>query len=55
MTFEMFTVMFGESTLSRKQVQLWYNQFKEMKKKMNLDNRQRSDIRYSRNLKVVII
>ena len=28
-TFEMLTVMFGESTMSRTQVQLWYNQFKE--------------------------
>ena len=25
----MFTVAFGESTMSRTQVQLWYNRFKE--------------------------
>ena len=28
-TFEMLTVAFGESTMSRTQVQLWYNRFKE--------------------------
>ena len=28
-TFEMFTVVFGESTMSRTLVQLWYNRFKK--------------------------
>ena len=28
-TFEILTVAFGESTMNRTQVQLWYNQFKE--------------------------
>ena len=28
-TFEMLTVAFGESTMSRTQAQLWYNRFKE--------------------------
>ena len=28
-TFETLTVPFGESTMSRIQVQMWYNRFKE--------------------------
>ena len=28
-TFEMLSVTFAESTMSRTQVQLWYNRFKE--------------------------
>ena len=28
-TFEMLTVAFGESTMSRIQAQLWYSRFKE--------------------------
>ena len=40
----MLTVVFGQSTMSRTQVQLWYKQFKEganieTVKKMILDNR----------------
>ena len=33
----MLTVAFGESTMSRTQVQLWYNQFKEGRKEVNGD------------------
>ena len=48
-TFEILAAAFGESTMSRTQVQLWYNRFKatmkttdkniEAMKKMILDNR----------------
>ena len=31
-TFEMLNVAFNKSTMSRTQVQLWYNQFKEGRK-----------------------
>ena len=34
-TFEMLTVTFGESTMSRTQVQLWYNWFKEGRENIN--------------------
>ena len=34
-TLEMLTVAFGESTMSRTQVQLWYNQFKEGRENVN--------------------
>ena len=34
-TFEMLTVTFGESTMNRTQVQLWYNRFKEGRKDVN--------------------
>ena len=33
----MFTVAFGESTISKTQVQLWYNQFKEGREDVNDD------------------
>ena len=33
----MLTVAFGESTISRTQVQLWYNRFKEGRKDINDD------------------
>ena len=33
----MLTVVFGESTMSRTQVQLWYNQFKEGREDVNDD------------------
>ena len=38
-TFEMLTVAFGESTMSRTQVQLWYNRFKEGREDVNDDAR----------------
>ena len=38
-TFEMLTVAFGKSTMSRTQVQLSYNQFKEGREGVN-DNQQ---------------
>ena len=38
-TFEMLTVGFGESTMSRTQVQLWYNSFKEGRENVNDDAR----------------
>ena len=34
-TFEMLTVAFGKSTMSRTQVQLWYNRFKEGREDIN--------------------
>ena len=34
-TFKMLTVSFGKSTISRTQVQLWYNRFKEGRKDIN--------------------
>ena len=34
-TFEMLTVVFGESTVSRSQVQLWYYRFKEGREDVN--------------------
>ena len=34
----MSTVAFGESTMSRTQVQLWYNRFKEGREEVNDDN-----------------
>ena len=33
----MLTVAFGESTMSRTQVQLWYNRFKEGREDVNDD------------------
>ena len=33
----MLTVAFSESTISRKQVQLWYNRFKEGREEVNDD------------------
>ena len=38
-TFEMLTVVFDESTMSRTQVQLWYNRFKEGRENINGDVR----------------
>ena len=35
----MLTVALGESTMSRKHVQLWYNRFKEGRKDVNGDAR----------------
>ena len=37
--FEVLTVAFGESTMSRTQVQLWYNRFKEGREDINDDAR----------------
>ena len=34
---EMLTVAFGKSTMSRTQVQLWYNRFKESREDVNDD------------------
>ena len=34
-TFEILTVAFGESTISRTQVQLWYNRLKEGREAVN--------------------
>ena len=36
-TFEMLTVAFGKSIMSRTQVQLWYNRFKEDRENVNDD------------------
>ena len=33
----MLTVAFGESTMSRTKVQLWYNRFKESREDVNSD------------------
>ena len=38
-TFEMLTVAFGEFIMSRMQVQLWYNRFKEGREDVNDDAR----------------
>ena len=38
-TFEMLTAALGESTMSRTQVQLWYNRFKECRESVNDDAR----------------
>ena len=38
-TFEMLSVTFRESTVSRTQVQLWYNRFKESRENVNDDAR----------------
>ena len=38
MTFEILTVAFGEFTMSRTPVQLWYNRFKEDRKDINDDD-----------------
>ena len=35
----MLTVEFGESTMSRRQVQLWYNRFKESRQDVSEDDR----------------
>ena len=35
----MMTVAFGESTMSRTQVQLWYNRFKEGRENVNYNAR----------------
>ena len=37
MPFEILTVAFGESIMSRTQVQSWYNRFKEGRKDINGD------------------
>ena len=34
-TFKMLTVVFGESTMSRTQVQLWYSRFMEGREEVN--------------------
>ena len=39
MTFEMFTVAFGESTISKTQIQLWYIRFMEGREGINSDAR----------------
>ena len=39
-TFEMLTVVFGESTMNRTQVQLWYDRFKESRENVNDNARQ---------------
>ena len=36
-TFEMLTVPFGKSTMSRTQVQLWCNRFNEVREEVNDD------------------
>ena len=36
----MLTVVFGESTMSRTQVQLWYNRFSALREDVNLLSRQ---------------
>ena len=38
-TFEMLTVAFDDSTMSRTQVQLWFNPFKEGREDVNDDPR----------------
>ena len=38
-TFKILTVAFGESTMSRTQVQLWYKRFKESREDINNDAR----------------
>ena len=38
-TFEMLTVVFDESAMSRTQVQLWYNRLKESPEDVNDDDR----------------
>ena len=38
-TCEMLTVVFGESTISRTHVHLWYNRFKEGREDVNDDAR----------------
>ena len=37
--FEMLTVAFGQSTMSRTQAQLWYNRFREGREDVNGDAR----------------
>ena len=37
LTYEMLTVAFGESTMSRTQFRLWYNRFKENREDINDD------------------
>ena len=37
--FERLTVAFGESTMTRTQVQLWYHRFKEGREDVNDDDR----------------
>ena len=39
-TFEMFTVAFGVSIMSRTQIQLWYNGFREGREDVKDDARQ---------------
>ena len=41
---EMLTVAFGDSTMSRTQVQLWYNRFKEGREDVNDDGRPSTSI-----------
>ena len=38
-TFEILTVAFGKSTMTRTQIQLWYNRFKEGRDDVNDDAR----------------
>ena len=38
-TFEMLTVAFGKSTMSRTLVQLWYNRFRQSREDVNDDAR----------------
>ena len=38
-TFEMLTVAFGESTMNRTQVQLWYNRVKEGREDVNVKSK----------------
>ena len=44
-TFEMLTVAFCASTMSRTQVQLWYNRFKEGREDVNDDDNGNQDAR----------
>ena len=37
--FEMLTVLFGESTMSRTQAQLWYKRFKQGREDVNEGDR----------------
>ena len=39
MSFEILTAVFGENTVSRTQVQLWHNRFKEDREDVNDDSR----------------
>ena len=44
-TFEMLTVAVGESIISRIQVQLWYNRFKEGRKDVNVNARRQQPMK----------
>ena len=39
-TIQMLSVAFGESTMTRTQVQLWYNRFKDDREEVNDDSQQ---------------